>query len=66
MLAVLDVLGQFGVLTALSVFYAFLVSLLVLPSVLVVWDRWARDDPGRPTGTPTVSEDGGGRESGRL
>ncbi|MDT3434395.1 MMPL family transporter [Haloarcula sp. 1CSR25-25] len=38
-LAVFPAIGQFGVLTALSIAYAFLASLLVLPSVLVVWDR---------------------------
>ena len=38
-LAVFPAIGQFGILTALSVAYAFLTSLLVLPSVLVVWDR---------------------------
>jgi hypothetical protein len=35
--------GQFGLLTALSVFYAYLGSLFVLPSVLVVWARVAGD-----------------------
>ncbi|MFB6224748.1 MAG: RND family transporter [Haloarcula sp.] len=38
-LAVFPAIGQFGILTALSIAYAFLASLLVLPSVLVVWDR---------------------------
>jgi len=38
-LAVFPAMGQFGILTALSVVYAFLTSILVLPSVLVVWDR---------------------------
>lgn len=47
-LAVLDVLGQFGILTALSVIYAYLVSLLILPSVLVLWDRLVADDPSVP------------------
>jgi predicted RND superfamily exporter protein len=37
-LAVFPAMGQFGILTALSVVYAFLTSILVLPSVLVVWD----------------------------
>ena len=32
-------IGQFGLLTALSVFYAYLASLFVLPSVLVLWAR---------------------------
>ena len=42
-LAVFPAIGQFGILTALSVAYAFLTSLLVLPSVLVVWDRLTND-----------------------
>ncbi|MFC6974122.1 RND family transporter [Halomicroarcula sp. GCM10025709] len=45
-LAVFPAIGQFGILTAMSVAYAFLSSLLVLPSVLVVWDRlFNRDRP---------------------
>jgi len=43
-LAVFPAIGQFGILTALSVAYAFLTSLLVLPSVLVVWDRLTNHD----------------------
>ena len=38
-LALNPAVGVFGLLTALSVVYAYLVSLFVLPSVLVVWDR---------------------------
>jgi hydrophobe/amphiphile efflux-3 (HAE3) family protein len=45
MLALLSVLGQFGLLTALSVAYSFLASLVVLPSVLVLWDRLRGHDP---------------------
>jgi predicted RND superfamily exporter protein len=47
-LAVLSVLGQFGVLTALSIAYSFIASLLVLPSVLVLWDRARGNDPDVP------------------
>ena len=32
-------IGVFGLLTALSVIYAYLASIVVLPSTLVVWDR---------------------------
>ena len=49
-LAVLSVLGQFGILTAMSIVYSFLASLLVLPSALVVWDRIVNDDPAVPMG----------------
>ncbi|UPV73718.1 MMPL family transporter [Halorussus limi] len=38
-LAVFPAIGQFGLLTALSVVYSYLASILVLPSVLVVWAR---------------------------
>jgi len=63
-LAVFPAIGQFGILTALSVAYAFLTSLLVLPSVLVLWDRLTNRpnsfgglfDFGSPR-TPTPSDD---------
>jgi predicted RND superfamily exporter protein len=51
-LAILSVLGQFGVLTALSVVYSFLASILVLPSALVVWDRAVGHDPDVPVERP--------------
>ena len=38
-LAVFPAIGQFGVLTGLSILYAFLASVVALPSTLVVWDR---------------------------
>ncbi|MFB6220274.1 MAG: RND family transporter [Halolamina sp.] len=47
-LAVLTVLGQFGILTALSVFYSFLASVVVLPSALVLWDRLVAEDAETP------------------
>jgi predicted RND superfamily exporter protein len=56
-LAVLSVLGQFGILTAMSIVYSFLASLLVLPSALVVWDRVVNDDPAAPMGTRAESGD---------
>ncbi len=39
-LAVTPMLGQFGALTALSIFYAYVLSLLVLPAGLVLWVRY--------------------------
>ncbi|RDI70562.1 efflux RND transporter permease subunit [Halopelagius longus] len=54
-LSVLSVLGQFGVLTAISIVYSFVTSLVVLPPALVIWDRFANDDPNEPMG--------GGRDS---
>jgi predicted RND superfamily exporter protein len=41
-LALNPAIGVVGLLTALSVVYAYLISILVLPSVLVVWDRLVR------------------------
>ncbi|WP_348608430.1 efflux RND transporter permease subunit [Halobaculum rarum] len=46
--SVLSILGQFGTLTALSILYSFLTSMLVLPSALVVWDGLKGHDPDRP------------------
>jgi predicted RND superfamily exporter protein len=43
-LSVFPAIGDFGVLTALSVVYAFLTSLLVLPAALVVRERLVGDD----------------------
>jgi predicted RND superfamily exporter protein len=39
--SVFPAIGDFGLLTALSVAYAFVVALLVLPATLVVWERVA-------------------------
>jgi predicted RND superfamily exporter protein len=49
-LSVFPAIGDFGLLTALSVIYAFLSSLLVLPAALVVWERvfgemWPPESP---------------------
>jgi predicted RND superfamily exporter protein len=43
-LALNPVLGNFGLLTALSVVYAYLASMFILPSVLVLWDRLRQYD----------------------
>jgi predicted RND superfamily exporter protein len=39
-LAVFPAIGNFGLLTALSVALSYLASLIVLPSVLVLWARY--------------------------
>ncbi|WP_302082940.1 efflux RND transporter permease subunit [Salinibaculum rarum] len=39
-LALFPVLRQFGLITALSVLYAFIASVVILPSVLVIWDHF--------------------------
>ena len=38
--AILPALQQFGIITALTIVYAFLASVLVLPSLLVLWTRY--------------------------
>jgi len=43
-LAIFPVLGQFGIITAISIFYAFLTSVFLLPSVLIVWHRVVTSD----------------------
>ncbi|GAB7020511.1 efflux RND transporter permease subunit [Halostagnicola bangensis] len=65
--AILPVLRQFGIITALTITYAFLASVVVLPTLLVLWTRYfgpdVSFDPSRsPTSTPAAS-DGGRVES---
>ena len=40
-LAITPILGQFGLVLALSIFFAYLAAILVTPSVVVVWGRFA-------------------------
>jgi len=47
-IALVPVLGQFGLLIALSVLYSYLTTLLILPSAVVMWDNgWGAFDPRR-------------------
>lgn len=57
-LALIPVLAEFGLLIALGVFYAWLLSLILLPSAIVVWDRFVRE-PAVTTGTGSYSAPGG-------
>ncbi|WP_227375531.1 efflux RND transporter permease subunit [Haladaptatus halobius] len=41
-LAITPVLGQFGLVTALSIFYSYLTALLVTPAVIVAWTTLSR------------------------
>ena len=59
-LAITSILGQFGLLIALSVFFSFISSILVAPSVIVVWDRWF---PIRVPGLGSTGTDGRVRQS---
>jgi predicted RND superfamily exporter protein len=47
-LALLVPLQQFGIITALTIVYAFIGSVVVLPSLLVWWTEWADADPATP------------------
>jgi predicted RND superfamily exporter protein len=38
-LAITPILGQFGLLIALSVLYSFVASVVILPTTLVMWDE---------------------------
>jgi predicted RND superfamily exporter protein len=60
-LAVNPLIGVFGLLTGLSVLYAYLSTLFVLPSVLVVWHRlgtwWATHTGTRDEPVPAPADD---------
>ena len=43
--AILPPLQQFGLITALTILYAFLGSVFVLPSLLRLWSRWIHPEP---------------------
>jgi predicted RND superfamily exporter protein len=38
--AILPILRQFGIITGLTIIYAFLASVFVLPSLLAIWTRY--------------------------
>ncbi|MEY7852020.1 MMPL family transporter [Natrarchaeobius sp. A-rgal3] len=61
--AILPVLEQFGIITALTITYAFLASVVVLPTLLVLWTRLfgpdvSFDAPPVRRPTPTASDGG--------
>ncbi|MFB6188719.1 MAG: MMPL family transporter [Halapricum sp.] len=61
--ALLPPLQQFGIITGLTIIYAFLASVLVLPSLLVVWTRYFGPaekldvEPPSATGEGTPTDD---------
>ena len=71
-LAILPVLRQFGIITGLTIIYAFLASVIVLPSLLVLWTRyfgpadvsfkWREDSPTREGTTTRIETDTSGGE----
>ena len=62
--AILPPLQQFGIITGMTIIYAFLASVLVLPSLLVVWTKYAGpddafesdDSPDSTGGSDTVAD----------
>lgn len=60
-LAVLPSLRQFGVITALTIVFASLAAVLVLPSLLVLWTRYVARPAGigadRPAGVAAATDD---------
>jgi len=52
MLALFPAIGQFGLLTALSIFYSYVASLVVAPSVLILWARFEERFSPTPSTTP--------------
>ncbi|MFA9501688.1 MMPL family transporter [Natrinema sp. H-ect1] len=61
--AILPPLQQFGIITGLTIVYAFLASVLVLPSLLVVWTRYLGPDVSfdAPNSSPAPTASDGGQ-----
>ncbi|MEE6209181.1 MMPL family transporter [Salarchaeum sp. III] len=57
--AVLPPLQQFGIITGMTIIYAFLAAVLVLPSLLVVWTRYTN-----PLGGDEFEDDDGNGGAG--
>ncbi|OAQ54315.1 hypothetical protein HTG_01885 [Natrinema mahii] len=61
--AILPALQQFGIITGLTITYAFLASVVVLPSLLVLWTRYfgpdVSFDTAGATGPAPTASDGG-------
>ncbi|QGN06425.1 RND family transporter [Halorhabdus sp. CBA1104] len=50
--AILPPLQQFGIITGLTIIYAFLASVLILPSLLVIWTKYFGPDHASVDDTP--------------
>ncbi|MFC3958608.1 efflux RND transporter permease subunit [Halovivax cerinus] len=59
--AILPPLQQFGIITGMTIIYAFLASVLVLPSLLVLWTKYLGPDDVSfdAAGTNVAASDGG-------
>jgi predicted RND superfamily exporter protein len=69
--AILPILRQFGIITGLTIIYAFLASVLVLPSLLVLWTRYLGpsgyfpEDTDESTGDPPAGDEQPAADGGR-
>ncbi|MEF8772084.1 efflux RND transporter permease subunit [Halodesulfurarchaeum sp.] len=61
-IAITPILQTFGILTALSIIYAYLTSMIILPAALIVWDRFGSMTEQKHPQGDTVVTDGGDRE----
>ncbi len=64
--AILPVLRQFGIITAMTITYAFLASVVVLPTLLVFWTRYLGPDVSfdrRDVGATRPAASDGGRDA---
>ncbi|MDQ2049511.1 MMPL family transporter [Natronolimnohabitans sp. A-GB9] len=61
--AIFPALQQFGIITGLTITYSFIASVIVLPTLLILWTRYFGPDvsfasPGASVGAPTASDGG--------
>lgn len=60
MFAIVPPIAQFGLVSALSIVYAFVATVLVLPSLLVLWTHYAAPaalGAGKPGGEAATATD---------
>jgi predicted RND superfamily exporter protein len=63
--AILPALRQFGIITGMTIIYSFLASVIVLPTLLVLWTRYFGPDvsfDASRTRSPTTAASDGGTE----
>jgi len=67
-LAIFPALQQFGIITGLTIVYAFIASVVVLPSLLVVWTKYLSPDdiPAPDAAGDTTPDDGVGDDPGTV
>lgn len=58
-IAITPILQTFGILTALSIVYAYLTSMIVLPAALIVWDRVGGNATPESGDSEPIAGDGG-------